>query len=76
MDGVVCTGLMGDGADSGSFLVKAGIASENDVEAVKKHRFGPCLVIPSLKEAWKRTNAFMDRLPEGDRNAFRKHIGR
>lgn len=76
VDGVVCTGLMGDGVESGRFLVAAGIASHDDQDASNRYRYGPCLVIPTLKEAWKRTDALMSLYPEKDRADFRKHVGR
>lgn len=76
--GVVCTGLMGDGRESGGFLVRAGIANGIDAAAGKKYGFPPCLQFSSLQAPdgpWQLTLSRLATLEEGARKEFSNHVG-
>ena len=76
--GVVCTGLMGDGKESGGFLVRAGIANGTDAAAGKKFGFPPCLEFSSLRTSggpWQLTLSHLATLEDGARKEFSDHVG-
>jgi hypothetical protein len=76
--GVVCTGLMGDGKESGGFLVRAGIANGTNVAAGKMYGFPPCLEFPSLRAPggpWQLTLEHLATLDAQAQSEFSDHIG-
>ena len=77
--GVVCTGLMGDGKESGGFLVEAGIASGADEAAGNKYGFPPCLVIPTLRAPggpWEAAKAHLADFDDKEHSELLSHVGR
>jgi hypothetical protein len=77
--GVVCTGLMGDGKESGRFLVASGMANGTDEGAGKKYGFAPCLQFPALRRpggAWDLARTFIEALPAADQKEFHSNVGR
>ena len=76
--GAVCTGLMGDGKESGGFLLRAGLANGTDAAAGAKYGFPPCLEFAHLRAPggpWELTKEHLATLGELARAEFHAHVG-
>jgi len=73
--GAVCIGRYA-GADEEKWILGAGLANGTNLDAARKHGFGPCLTLASLAHAYDAMRRWLATLSYEDRKGLLAHRGR